>query len=493
MAATDAGRRLTEAHRLAQIRVQAETVLQLSRAWPALDPTNLSRTWPPVERFATALVADRRARSANLAASYLDGFVQAEAGGRLANAPALMSAINVEQVRTSLQVTGPVAIKNATARGVPVAKAAQDALATVGASAGRHVANGGRETLLATALNEGFDRWSRISDGRPCPFCAMLVSRGPVYLSAGSGGFQAHDHCGCTAEIVVSGDGWTEQARQFRDEWDDATRGETDALAAFRRGYGDDQARRSAITASARTAPQTPSLASTLQNAKMLSEERVGVDSVNDVFLRRYSDGTGVIVKDVDPIEVRTEVLSARVANALDIDIDVQALGDDRIAMRYIDNATHGKTGSLREIADMNPIPGVTDSDDGLRIGILDTITGQQDRHGQNWLRLDDGRLVPIDNGESFRSLRMNLAPDSPFANDPALGVRPIDKDALDRFDKPYTRNVLDRSDMDEIYRRVEALEPEFSELGQRDWWEKALARTGQLRDNATGTRRVLG
>jgi hypothetical protein len=235
MAATDAGRRLTEAHRLAQIRVQAETVLQLSRAWPALDPTNLSRTWPPVERFATALVADRRARSADLAASYLDRFVQAEAGGRLANAPALMSAINVEQVRTSLQVTGPVAIKNATARGVSVAKAAQVALATVGASAGRHVANGGRETLLATALNEGFDRWSRISDGRPCGFCAMLVSRGPVYLSAGSGGFQAHDHCGCTAEIVVSGDGWTEQARQFRDEWDDATRGETDALAAWRR------------------------------------------------------------------------------------------------------------------------------------------------------------------------------------------------------------------------------------------------------------------
>lgn len=237
MAASEEGRRLTESHRQAQVRLQAETFLRLQRVWPALDAGDLARTWPAVEEAAAALVTSYRPRSARLSAAYLEMFMQREAFEQLSNDPILMERIDPEKLRTSLRVTGPVAIKSATARGVPLETATRNALVTVAGAVRRHVGDGGRETLLATALNEGFNRYTRVSDGNPCAFCAMLVSRGPVYLSAESGGFQSHDHCGCTAEIVVAGDGWTPEARRLHDFWNDATRGETDQLTAFRNAY----------------------------------------------------------------------------------------------------------------------------------------------------------------------------------------------------------------------------------------------------------------
>lgn len=75
--------------------------------------------------------------------------------------------------------------------------------------------------------------WRRVSDGDPCAFCAMLVTRGPVYTSRDKAlhttnpapGIPAgtlhkyHPHCGCTVEIVY--DDWqpTEQEQQWIDDY----------------------------------------------------------------------------------------------------------------------------------------------------------------------------------------------------------------------------------------------------------------------------------
>ena len=235
MAVTAAGRRLTEAHRVSQVRLSAAIALRIRRLWPALDPADLASTWPAGEDGILALVAAGRVRSAEMAAAYLSAYLTAE--GHTPGVPVLVTAIDEARVTTSLRVTGPVSIKQGMARGLSVGQAAQTALGKVAGAATRHVLDAGRETELATALNEGFTRWSRVADGDPCHFCAMLVSRGPVYLTEASGSFESHDRCGCTAEIVVSGDGWTPQARQLRDLWDDATRGEHDQINAFRRAY----------------------------------------------------------------------------------------------------------------------------------------------------------------------------------------------------------------------------------------------------------------
>ncbi|MBW3663565.1 MAG: hypothetical protein KY469_10735 [Actinobacteria bacterium] len=234
MAATTAGAALTEAHRVGQVRLAALTVVQVGRVWPALDPADLTRTWPALEQAITALVTRGRPRSAQLTLEYLRAFLQAEAGRTLTR-PEPIIGLDRDRLVTSLRVTGPVTIKQATAAGAPLARTSRTALAQVAAAASRHVLDAGRATALATALNEGFNRWTRVSDGSPCAFCAMLVSRGPVYLTRDTAEFQAHDRCGCTVEVVVAGDGWTPQARRFHDIWNDATRGERDQLTAFRR------------------------------------------------------------------------------------------------------------------------------------------------------------------------------------------------------------------------------------------------------------------
>jgi hypothetical protein len=63
----------------------------------------------------------------------------------------------------------------------------------------------GRETVARSAEAVG-GLWRRVSDGDPCAFCAMLVTRGPSYwsrrtaLTRGYSGRSYHYYCGCTAE-----------------------------------------------------------------------------------------------------------------------------------------------------------------------------------------------------------------------------------------------------------------------------------------------------
>lgn len=61
----------------------------------------------------------------------------------------------------------------------------------------REVMKSGREKVQQSA-----PLWRRVTDGKPCGFCAMVASRGPVYGSAKAAGDgnRYHDHCGCTVE-----------------------------------------------------------------------------------------------------------------------------------------------------------------------------------------------------------------------------------------------------------------------------------------------------
>ena len=111
--------------------------------------------------------------------------------------------------------------------------------------ADRFAKGGGRETVMASAEASGRS-WRRVSDGNPCSFCAMLVSRGDAYTSedaaltvVGRGtevrsgkarrggqakgrrprgsrglGEKYHDHCGCTAVEVIGT--WTPTAEEQR-------------------------------------------------------------------------------------------------------------------------------------------------------------------------------------------------------------------------------------------------------------------------------------
>ena len=87
MAATLAGARLTSQHRSAQVALRAITLRQVLQVWPAFDPEHATRSWPLVENALLAIIGQRRADSASLAAGYFDAFREAERIGGKATPP----------------------------------------------------------------------------------------------------------------------------------------------------------------------------------------------------------------------------------------------------------------------------------------------------------------------------------------------------------------------------------------------------------------------
>lgn len=67
--------------------------------------------------------------------------------------------------------------------------------------------------------------WARVLVGEVnCAFCAMLASRGAVYKSEKTAGFEAHGKCDCVCTLVVKGESWEgdAEAALLQDMWEDA-------------------------------------------------------------------------------------------------------------------------------------------------------------------------------------------------------------------------------------------------------------------------------
>jgi len=114
-------------------------------------------------------------------------------------------------------------------------------------TATRLVLDGGRRTLVESIrADPRAEGWQRVTSGSPCAFCAMVASRGPAYASERAARFEAHDHCGCSAEPYYRGSRTLEVNQRLHEAWKAAQReardaGElvrgtsNDALNAFRR------------------------------------------------------------------------------------------------------------------------------------------------------------------------------------------------------------------------------------------------------------------
>jgi hypothetical protein len=68
----------------------------------------------------------------------------------------------------------------------------------------RIIANGSRETIAGSSIDDlKANGWQRTGRGA-CGFCAMLISRGSVYTES-SAAFASHDHCNCSAVPAFDG------------------------------------------------------------------------------------------------------------------------------------------------------------------------------------------------------------------------------------------------------------------------------------------------
>ena len=213
------------------------------RLWPLLRVDDLDRSFPQWLAAALPLIQNRNERSARLAQNYLLTFRAVETGLLVPITLPAPRQLADDAVRSSLVVTGPAAVKAKITRGLPAAKAMQEAAAESARSAMRHSMSGGREAILdaVEADPRASGRFFRATGGKACAFCAMLASRGPVYRSddESSAGFQAHDSCGCVPEPHYRDDAeWPPGSREYRELWDRTTKdsgGGQKAINAFRR------------------------------------------------------------------------------------------------------------------------------------------------------------------------------------------------------------------------------------------------------------------
>lgn len=206
MATTQLGAQITELHGRQQSALSADTVLTLQRLFPAFDLSTfaaIEASWPALEAALAALIDQNFGISSGLAANYYELFRAAEeVAGRYS--PVLAETLPVEQVATSLKVTGPYTAKHLVALNDP--QAAEKTFVRLAGSLQRLVLAGGRNTIFR---NVEEDRaalgWMRVTHSKnPCSFCRLLATRGPVYKTEAAASFKPHDHCNCEPEAVFS-------------------------------------------------------------------------------------------------------------------------------------------------------------------------------------------------------------------------------------------------------------------------------------------------
>ena len=201
MASTAAGAQLSDAHRVAQARLSAQTVARLLLVWPLLGMDNLDATTERWLAAAVPIVEQAHGTSAALARQYLRLFATAETG-----APSIASKLTipvpVDRIRTSLIVQGPVAVKSAMAAGRPLASASSIASATSASAGSRQALSGGRDTVMEAAkADQRASGIVRVTSPGACDFCTQVAADSASNPSL-QGHFQCHDNCHCQPEPV---------------------------------------------------------------------------------------------------------------------------------------------------------------------------------------------------------------------------------------------------------------------------------------------------
>lgn len=196
MALTRAGDELTQAHKHEQILLAASAAGEADVLWSELNPSD-----PYPWAYAQALLlADRKGQSGRLAEAYLVEFAGAEIGRPV---EIVEPAQDFDRLIGVSIGAGANAVTNLVDEGVRMDVALDQMRERFNEIVAAETLRTYRE-MIANSAGRQRKTWRRVTDGNPCAFCAMLVSRGPVYMesTATSSKYALlyHRGCGCTAE-----------------------------------------------------------------------------------------------------------------------------------------------------------------------------------------------------------------------------------------------------------------------------------------------------
>lgn len=237
MARTVEGARLTRAHRHTQLQLRARTLRDLLVLWP-LFRTDDFDSFDRFAAIAALLVAARHRDSAGLGAGYFEQFRRSEQVTGTVT-PEIVEPPPADVIRDKLRATGVVGVLTARRAGQSLQAARRNGFVKVTGAVGKLVLDGGRATIMRSGTGDRQLRgWQRITGTRPCHFCAMLASRGPVF-SRDTTDFRAHDHDACVPEPVYEGSLATARNARLAQLWEESTDGLSgpQAVQAFRRAH----------------------------------------------------------------------------------------------------------------------------------------------------------------------------------------------------------------------------------------------------------------
>lgn len=230
MPATPESYRLAQQHREDQLRNSESYKAEFAALWAlwrSAQTPQQRRSWLTAN---VNLIKRYRQRAQAIATRYYQRARGMDATGPLPETPTIKQASDETLVKNLIDRSAGE-YKRARLIGLDEFEAEERARKATEASGERLVLNGGRDALEQTGKS---DRdaigWMRVSDGDPCAFCALMVSRGAVYRTkrtagesandqfVGAGMFKFHDLCGCTVAPVFTRDEFmSDEAKRLRD------------------------------------------------------------------------------------------------------------------------------------------------------------------------------------------------------------------------------------------------------------------------------------
>lgn len=218
---------------------------------------------------------------------------------------------------------------------------------------------------------------------------------------------------------------------------------------------------------------------------------RVDLPDGRSVVLKDYGSGGGAEVEDQEAegawsaVLARAEVVAAKVAQAVGALVPPVVRSPDNksaVWMGYVDGRLGWHSRVLDDDDDdgglsyLDPYDGAAGSD-AWRLGLLDLLIANNDRHGGNWLWTEQGRIFGIDHGNADALIGGGLPPpagsasmvhDSPFADLYFRGIafapsplHPGDLEVVaERLRKLHADGVLDQGEFDYMSRVLELLRP---------------------------------
>lgn len=215
-------------------------------------------------------------------------------------------------------------------------------------------------------------------------------------------------------------------------------------------------------------------------------------DNSNKVYVIKFNDRSRAILKTTKTTEERAvpefdaEELGAIVAQTLSLSApEVHRSGPAEAYFAHVKDFAPQAVIGARVASRVD-----YKSADALRIGLLDLLIGNIDRHNENWFAENVGtpqeRLIPIDHGLTFNETAERRDPKAaPFehkAFNAPFVARELGGPSV------WLDNPLSPAYMASLRPKLASLRPEFERLGRGDWHNWMLSRLDAVAEHANGT-----